>query len=68
MIVIADLLIRAQSLLFGNLTRMLHRRIPVSQLFVAAVLGIVTGTYIFQPYFENREGQHKDREMKKHEP
>ena len=68
-VLLQQFLIRVHSLLFENLTRVLHRRIPASQLFVAMVLGIVTGTYIFRPYFENRrEQQQKDRDIKKHEP
>lgn len=38
-------------------SRMLRQRMPVGQLFVAVVLGMATGAYIFRPYFQNRRLQ-----------
>ena len=38
---------------------MLRTRIPLNQIIVAAAVGILSGVYIFKPYFEDlgRHGQ-----------
>ncbi|XP_015254851.1 protein PIGBOS1 [Cyprinodon tularosa] len=43
---------------------MFRQRLPFSQLFLAAALGVAGGIYIYRPYYESRlkafEQQNKD--------
>ena len=36
---------------------MLRRKLPLSQVFIAAVVGVISGVYIFGPCFEGKKLQ-----------